>query len=141
MTDTEYSKLSDRELDALVAEKVAPGFAFICPKCGNSDEWGGHTREDGSLVCQCHECRWSGAPGACPPRPFSTDIGAAWSVVEKITSDGRRGLRLWLGRESTLAEFHWCLSSKLSPIEIKGNLPARAICLAALKALQSQKGD
>lgn len=102
-----------RELDALVAEKV---MGWAPRDAGAGDR----------LI-------YVGAWAHCESLPhYSTDIAAAWQVVEKLAADG---LYVHVG---------YCLgrteASVNSPLDIIDNAYAPtaplAICLAALKALE-----
>lgn len=102
-----------RELDALIEERVMglPG-AHI----GGWDD----PRElpDGRVL-----------PGL-NPRPFSSDIAAAWEVVERMESQGYR-FCIW-----THAVECWPADGS-SPARAEGQAPL-AICLAALKAVDRE---
>ena len=122
--------MTDRELDALVAEKVT----------------GWHSD------CMCY-----GKPAPHPPPAYSTSIAAAWEVVEKILELTHpcpypapkytgRGFRLekrtedqddcdvWLCRlpETTAAPPHEEMTYGVSA---EDKSAPRAICLAALRAI------
>ena len=124
--------MDSRELDALVAEKVM------------GSEWWIHIESDarfiapgGEWVSHLHPKKASGKEPvdwdvinrACDLPRYSTDISAAWQVVEKLASpfqlekdpDGEISCRIRLKTE-------W------GPLAHADN-PALAICLAALKAL------
>ena len=104
-----------RELDALIAEKVM----------GETVTWGG---DPGGTIIP-----WVGEPdgiqGECPP--YSTDIAAAWAVVEK-----KSGCNLiWHG---DLQEWHCQFFGDPTFGEIgKAPIAPLAICLAALKAMST----
>ncbi len=104
--------MSDRELDALVAEKVM-GYTNVRP-LGD---------EHGTLIAH--------SPGACcdghgVPQ-FSTDIAAAWHVVEKMRE---RRIHLELGSR---IDGSWLVS--FGNLRAFDNSAPRAVCLAALKAV------
>ena len=71
------------ELDALVASKVM-GLALppleiaACPYCGDEMRFCGER----SRCTTCSEWRYG------PAKEYSTDIDAAWEVLEKLRSDG-----------------------------------------------------
>lgn len=73
------------------------------------------------------------AGGENPPQPYSTDLTAAWTVVDSICDDGYRlqlsGARTWQAR------FYKSVAKTLETraIERTGATPAEAICLAALE--------
>lgn len=72
-----------RELDALVAEKVMGLNLTVIPEtCPYCDGYVSQNRDPG----------WCGSCGAYvnEPEPYSTDIAAAWEVVEKM--------RTWKGK-------------------------------------------
>jgi hypothetical protein len=114
-------ELTDRDLDALVAEKVM-GHAV--------EKWGGesHIKAPDAHPTSCAKV-WHDIPH------YSTDISAAWQVVEKLTTTTKQWFRLE----------QWCTGTKAT-FEISGaaekdgewsaeDLEApRAICLAALTA-------
>lgn len=111
-----------RELDALVAEKVM----------GLRVEWGQDT--------PCPDCdevgRYCGGRAWCSPcrawyysayKDYSTDIAAAWEVVERLVAGGERHFVVekagaWLVR---FREGDW----------LPGETAPHAICLAALRAV------
>ena len=113
-----------RELDALIAEKVMgwrkAGTLWITPT--------------GQQLVEYHH-EWM--PEATPPR-YSTSIGAAWQVVEKlpphsvdINNENPGG---WICSVHTQLGY-WEARARTAPL---------AICLAALKfvgALQTDEGD
>jgi len=132
-----------RELDALVAEVL--GIKFIRKTVG----LGRWEREILLLVdeaCKCHTCTASGNTemihgplmhGMVYPevRPYSTQIGAAWEVVTKLSAedwdfemnfyrwrdDGRVGWFVSIGRAESLAD-----------------TAPHAICLAALRTKEEK---
>ena len=127
MTDIE--KLSDRELDALVAEKVMgwkmykgawfpEGFDFEVEKHKYNADWLSN--------------------GIHIPH-YSADIAAAWQVVEKMKadfSDGSvEGFSLWFSSNPVQMP-HWKCMFENSEDHVKAEAPTapRAICLAALRA-------
>lgn len=117
--------MTDRELDALVAEKVM-GWARLQP--GN-DEIG-----------------WKTGPGALDLSglpEFSTDIAAAWEVVEEIR---RRGLApeialLAYGKAWGVGFKSWRSNTTLTPANFVHASAPHAICLAALKAVGVELDD
>lgn len=104
MSDTETTskrELSTREIDALVADHVM----------GLSGPWGATFL------------------GGKPLPHYSTDIAAAWEVVEKVGDIKLEGYRCVDGC------FRWCVTTfDLDDIEIRADTAPMAICLAALKA-------
>lgn len=106
--------MTDRELDALVAEKVF-GWKEIAESPINGALCG--SKPDGE-----HGYKYE------IPR-YGSDIAAAWQVVEEMESCGKR---VTIHREGSgddwAADFgHGYYAA--------ANEPARAICLAALKAI------
>lgn len=78
------------ELDALVAEHVMKGTGnygeFLCPNCG-SYKFGSSSSDGGrTLVRHCKRCKSTFADDSACFRalPYSTDIAAAWLVMEKL---------------------------------------------------------
>ena len=127
-----------RELDALVAEKVM-GLTHEAPVCNGY-----------SCLEEMHDSGCSvGMANFHYPAHYSTDISAAWQVVEKMRGASKIGkipcdLVVWVGS----ANAKWfCEIFDLSPtgyvgydgplIEAKceGITAPHAICLAALKAV------
>ncbi len=121
-----------RELDALVAEKVMGWEKFSIHDEGASPEWTALMRSRGYtwMWKQKECCKWDEIQ-SCPP--YSTDVKAAWEVVEKINghrliiiplfssdADEWESWRVELDREETCA--------RTFPL---------AICLAALKSVGS----
>ena|SRR3990167_5839708 len=152
--------MPDRELDALVSEKVMGlhiySHTWPCgyePECGcyeaasigASREYAWHNENGPVFIDQ--DC--DGDIPWLEPVPFySTDIAAAWRVVEKLQESG---LTLHLFREPTgvwkhtnwQAEFYH-LDIPVTEREIVEAISptvARAICLAALKALGVEVDD
>ena len=122
-----------RELDVLVAEKVmgwrsgkCNGFVdeyysgWRCQECGTTGQWGfqgEHEKE---------------------PSPYSTDIAAAWEVVEKI-----EGLKPH--HDLLIIPSYPAVAWEEAPVDfhdygrdvIRGETIPHAICLAALRAVSS----
>lgn len=113
------NELPARELDAMVAEKVM-----------------GWSNEEAQNALDCS----IGSIAACQLAnrdlpEYSTDISAAWSVVEEMRS---RGFGISLDDHEDELEF-WFLSNPTSlPVGFSGvdKTVARAICLAALETVQ-----
>lgn len=124
-----------RELDALVAEKV---FGKVFPPNGRYLDEPGHLRYAGGVPGFNH------LVNDVLPK-YSTDIAAAWEVVERLTAEWG-----WWDMEfgwRTISEVernekgwtNWCITL-LGPdddVEVffKAGSAAHAICLAALKAV------
>lgn len=105
------------ELDALVAEKVM-GWRWF------TDEF--NTRP--VLIPP-------GMPQQCATPHYSTDIAAAWAVVEKLGERFRFEIRNHEGYDWNVYVRPWDTRISMSGESVtKENLP-HAICLAALKAV------
>lgn len=122
-----------RELDALVAEKVM----------GRQVTWEDSQEDDDQDDCYFLDENGNYSWSACVPR-YSTDIAAAWQVVEKLDL---LGVRLVPGHES-YGEVSFSLGRRsdnglwvlgddrsLEP-GVEGESAPHAICLAALKVVQ-----
>ena len=134
--------MKDRELDALVAERVmrrcvhVPGkllgasiFELYCQKCKVRC---GARREDGFTEDLLH---------------YSTDIAAAWEVVEKIglfrncVHLYEKGVGVQEGTTWRRTGWCWAVEQFLEPLDhnvvyATAETPARAICLAALEVVK-----
>lgn len=114
-----------RELDALVAEKVM-GLKINwdettpCPLCGDVGRF-------------CGARMWCSHDGwyYSQYKDYSTDIAAAWEVVEKLRGDG------WIFNlsDSWAAQFH--MPGNILVVSSAKSAP-HAICLAALKAVEGK---
>jgi hypothetical protein len=130
-----------RELDALIAEKVM-GWRLlkqmvIPPKAIAGLPSG--IKDDGKV-------EYKDIP------PYSTDIAAAWTVVEKIKklkvvrkdalgNDITLDFHISCDGDRWLAEWHFCSSyaegsDDISEHSVFEDTPPHAICLAALKAVE-----
>ena len=111
-----------RELDALIAEKVM----------GLNPHWLGDGIEVNILSI--------GESGIEVPR-FSTDIAAAWEVVEKLEGDGWGHRHLVHSPGAEHPGVSWMFmkpgqgDQSMTTVEIVGEIPY-IICLAALKAVE-----
>lgn len=65
--------------------------------------------------------------------PYSTDIKAAWEVIEKIAGDKKRGIA-YLSLHGYEGRGFFC---SLGKGDAGGDTAPLAICLAALKAIES----
>jgi len=110
--------MDNRKIDRLVAEKIM-GWKYY---------------PEGHHIS--NELTWIGADGGwyikCPN--YSTDIAAAWEVVEKLQKEYIVSI---LGPDDQGT--HWCVdimskNQKLNFANEVGNTAPMAICLAALKA-------
>ena len=132
-----------RELDAMVAEKVMglrPKQCKLHPgntRCGvQSFEIEGKTifQEWGCLYCLRYSKKR--IDPARELKPYSTDIAAAWEVVEKLQERGT--LTVSSARGGSVGElktFAWCVEIHGPEVEEWGDTAPHAICLAALKAV------
>lgn len=117
-----------RELDALVAEKVM-GCKVLWQKATVSGPYCG---------CNCADGFEEG-PHSDPNRmdanlkSYSTDIAAAWEVVEKLAENGKL-LELYAGGGPKGASWTATFFDGSSGNEYADTAP-HAICLAALKAV------
>jgi len=112
--------VADRELDALVAEKVM-GF-----EVGIYESYRGITGIS-------YVCKDKYPSGEFDLPNYSTDIKAAWEVVEKF-SDESFELDHFCDGVWT-CKFRWVDDEGESEAEAKAKTAPRAICLAALKAM------
>jgi hypothetical protein len=126
-----------RELDALVAEKVMGWQVCRCTPL-DIDEWTATSPHRYTLWQEFRRGDGKRCPRCEAPtlRPYSTDIAAAWEVVEKLrapstTIDIRAGFletKVWViqhhGRQPGVHSYE--AQEKTAP---------HAICLAALKAI------
>ena len=109
-----------RELDALIAEKVM-----------------------GWIVNRLSEqtmppvLRGPGTFSAVDLHPYSTDIAAAWEVMEKLIKIAKKIDKMSLPSIYCLSAKHYRVSIDLEDRYIEGsaNTVPHAICLAALKAV------
>ena len=129
-----------RELDALVQSKVMPAWdESRCRVCGwPLEPWDGKTEIPTGCVAESCSQRPPPQVRADAPGHYSTDIAAAWEVLEKMRTQ-------LPGKEIML---YWCdgwgvgsLCQAPSTISIWDSLgeaetAPHAICLAALKAAQ-----
>ena len=128
---TEVSRWSlmvaGRELDALVAEKVM-GMELLplkeapCPYCGDEMRFCGER----SRCTTCGEWRYS------PAKEYSTDIAAAWEVVEKLKAGGFSLIAEWDAHD----EMWYVVFSNVSSYKAgEADAAPHAICLVALAAV------
>lgn len=148
--------MTDNELNALVAEKVM-GFVKAPTPLGLAQQWQ-MPSQNPDIEKRKEYPYWF--------KPFqpSTDIAAAWQVVEKMSRD-HETLTLFENRYgSVYSNGKWsayfginpdgairgawagdneCQEYWESPIpgHVSADTPARAICLAALKAVGQEKAN
>jgi len=141
-----------RELDALVAEKVMDQDFCRCPTDDAGETIHGICwKNDGFKTIQDVGTCWS-----CKKRPqherYSTDIAAAWEVVEKLVlelgwdfdvslepayaDDAEQRVGVMFTRKAEIAAY--AKLSEDSPIYVAGGLVPLAICRAALKAVEEK---
>lgn len=117
-----------RELDALIAEKVM-GITKLS-----------HRPLDANEMCRrCFRPAGQGdnLPASCVAQPYSTDIAAAWEVVEKLDLFGKRDMFIyknWRGKYSIDETVDAGMGTRDIAIAEADTAP-QAICLAALKAV------
>ncbi len=121
------------ELDALVAEKVMGlevSWWSLHPH-PDPDEWHEVLLPDdkGDMPT-----RQVGGPGGRTVSPYSTSIAAAWEVVEKFVS---HGCAAWVEGDGHTGYRAGCTSQR-GRFEAEGETAPHAICLAALKAVETQ---
>lgn len=136
-----------RELDALMAEKVM-GLIRI-----TDDDWKrahGYTKDHNDRFAT--DCMYRSSIRVFRkdkanefftlPRPYSTDIAAAWEVVEKLISNAFAFELDYSFHDIESDDFYWmALFSKYKGNQKWGNLAEstpHAICLAALKAVHCE---
>ena len=128
-----------KELDALVARHVM-GLVWDetrCRVCG----W--PIKEDLAQGCTADSCSLRPAPQyrADEPAPFSTDIAAAWRIVEAISNNREMGycLRGMYGGDLMMwgcqVVFTEAIGGNLVYHETWASTAPLAICLAALEAV------
>lgn len=117
------------ELDALVAKQVMRiDTTQICDGEWECEPWPG----------KCEKCRLPGSSEGLPihtiqPKAYSTYIGAAWEVVEKMCGPPYYAAFVLKGTRGHLAEFHLPSHGLFEAITGPRQAPL-AICYAALKA-------
>lgn len=114
-----------RELDALIAEKVM-GLANI--------EQGANAFGKPTVTSQLRDGFVVGIKGAIPH--YSTDIAAAWEVLENIIRKGpfREKFALEWMPHPNLEQSYWAVFSTINSCIATSKTAPHAICLAALKA-------
>lgn len=112
-----------RELDALVAEKVM-GLSYYPVWTNSYGQHVPHAVFDKGVKQNVVTCGYL--------KPYSTDIAAAWEVVEKFNG-------LYIGESESDPGRHWWQfvdsNEQDSYIGAEGKTAPHAICLAALKAV------
>jgi len=126
------------ELDALVAEKVMGldvewNTETPCPYCDSEMRYCG----DRSRCTQCGEWRYG------PYKEYSTNMAAAWEVVEKLCNwDVGDNMLILMGQGPDPSNpddpGNWWEAEingiKIGKVKAKADTAPHAICLAALKA-------
>ncbi len=138
MTHDEIMKLeAGRELDALVAEKVmgyTPVKVTEYPAYDDNRNW----VDIGDYVIYPE-----GVAFCTRVKDYSTDISAAWQVMEKIESlDNVQGVGLRGGeyywKQYSLRWNFWVNNNGMYPeVDVYGETAPLAICRAALMAVQA----
>lgn len=109
-----------RELDALVAEKVM-GWKRHDLGPINGVRW---VNKDGRIIDTEH------------PFTYSTDIAAAWEVVEKMEKDGWQASGHMSATETGYWNFQFTKINEQKQFYALTKTVPYAICLAALKAIE-----
>lgn len=126
---TDYTQLSNEALDALVHAKFRGGETCECESPAIPDR-------GPSNYCACCGCYLR--------PPYSSDIGAAWSVVEKMWAD-RFEVDLGSSKDIVhtpgqwMARF-WRFGVRFGPAFVIDESQPRAIVIAALQALDRAGG-
>ena len=125
-----WDTLSERERDALVAEKVV-GYVVTGPREGGNVRWvqppaGEQWQSGGERVLE----------KTCPR--YTTDIAAAWEVIEKMKS---LGWQVLMDNKNEIDEPGWWVCfEQWEPRQRHASVFMRtapaAICYAALSALE-----
>lgn len=133
MTRDEVEQISaGREMDALVAEKVM-GWKLVpyTAYCGGTPEQatataiahGWYIWENGS---------GDEIPGQMEDNQFSTDIAAAWQVVDKIREQQGNVFTLWSGARTGPFSWRCQVLVDVCLYDASGETAPMAICRAAL---------
>jgi hypothetical protein len=112
-----------RKMDALIAEKV---FGYVRMHYPDENTWGERSYDDKFPSCDCFR--------QVPSRDYSTDIAAAWEVVEKFSHQATNELARKQGFS------HWQLNSypdsgwacRIGSLSAHADTAPLAICRAAL---------
>lgn len=133
MTTADYLKLSDREKDALVAEKVmggtpCDGWTRIYLGSAGGAAW----EKNCSHAANCY-------PAQQGPRKYTTEIDAAWEVVEKMRTYDSSAFSMMIDDRNIGVNFFASDKRINSAGYTDGPKPtmmvAGVICLAALRAV------
>lgn len=116
--------MDNREIDKLIAEKVMGWRVFK-----TTEEWQKAGSPTGQKITVLDQTPKFEIPH------YSTDIAAAWQVVEKMHSDGNH-VQVWRNKNNNF----WRASmrfehGKWGKYFTQANTAPLAICLAALKAI------
>ena len=128
-----------RELDALVAERVMGLQLVKAPKVWSDDDWLTSDTPTETEALGVVNPNWK--PGDWTPPfstilPYSTDIAAAWQVVEKMRADGWWYTLTNVQERQEFAEFRRVAREGVHKFHYtRGETPQHAICLAALAAV------
>jgi hypothetical protein len=147
--ELEVSMNAGRELDALVAEHIthfrrqdecetfAAGrcngtkitYCGACGKTGHGSCFGRIYAPGGEVQIQCEE-------RGCSVPYYSTDIAAAWIVLEEVRKRGFAvTISTWDTSREWRAEFDGITTDRLAHGCVFAKTAPEAICVAALKAL------
>lgn len=113
-----------RALDARVHREVmGHTIPEVCPMCNGTGKGEGH---GAGLTC------WACSVGTPVVPAYSSDIAAAWRVVERLQQDGY-SIRL---SNKTMNWCWWCyIIGEETESVVQESTAPEAICLAALKAV------
>ena len=133
-----------KELDALIAEKVfgVKNAVIKCPKCGSSDlKTHFLTGQDCCASCEFN-LNYKGR--FYIPKRYSTDISAAWAIVEKFSVPFESAISLGqihIAKDKTI---EWvCKIEFLKPKYFEfahAKTAPHAIALASLRAVERKEG-
>lgn len=134
-----WDKMSERERDALVAEKVmqfkkhewaeheALENTLFCSFCGSTMQKGTKLFLDGTTK-QTYFCNEKSFPH------YTTDISDAWTVVEKLRSKYLEFYMNTLGSDLWECEVEIGEANNFIVVNAKSQNPCEAICYCALRA-------
>lgn len=131
---TDYANLSDRELDAAVAERV---MGWTCRR----ERWLDHAGRDAGITTEFYASPTEGTITAAQFQP-SKLIQDAWLVVERMRELGFGFRAYWFPNGGNVK---CCFATGFDPYDspedaahdVIADSAPRAICLAALAALES----
>ncbi len=127
--------MDSRELDALIAEKVMGLTLAVSDKAWSDEDWLGsdYPTKSNVLAIVTDAERGSLVPMRRVIPPYSTDIAAAWLVVERMRGDFMLDLQDHIVYWS--ADFLRSRPGGIKQVAFQAPSAPLAICLAALKAV------